>query len=305
MRLRHRLAVAFFVLVALAVAGLPAIAAQNDEVLLPEQSAAKARAILQQVVAKLGGSAYLNVRDTDCSGRLAQLDRNGALSDYTLYRDTWLLPDKDRKEYIVKGEHSILGFLVMIDGLNISHGGTTIMTFNGNQGWLLDKSGVSEQPEDVIQTFNQQLKSNLDNVLRNRLNDRGLEIRYAGSDLIDLKEAEWIEFTDADRRQYRLGLAKSTHLPLRWVVEGRDPKTQERMETTTTYSQFLPVDGVLAPVRFGRNQNGRDLYEIFYDSCKYNGGLSPDLFTRAALEKRSSQTGSKGGKNDKPDNRKK
>lgn len=302
MRLMQRLVAGLVLLLLPVTAGSKPAEAQNDEAMLPEQSVAKAKAVLQQVIAKLGGSAYLNVRDFDCTGRLAQLDRNGAMSGFTNYRDTWILPDKDRKEYITKGEHTIVGFLIMIDGLNISHGGTIVSIFNGNQGWLLDKSGVSDQPEDVVQTFNQGVKSSLDNVLRKRLNDPGLEIRYAGSDVIDLKEAEWIEFTDTDRRQFRLGLAKSTHLPLRWVVEGRDPKTQERTETTTTYSQFLQFDGVMAPVRIGRAQDGRDLYEIFFDSCKYNSNLAPDLFTRGALEKRSPQTGSKGGKNAKPNN---
>lgn len=302
MRLMYQLVAGLVLLLVAVTVGSKLAEAQNDEVMLPEQSAAKARAILQQVIAKLGGSAYLNVRDSDCTGRLAQLDRNGAMSGFTNYRDTWILPDKDRKEYLTKGQHTIAGFLLGIDGLNIYHGGSIVMLFNGGQAWILDKSGVSDQPEDIVQTFSQAVKSGMDNVLRKRLNDPGLEVRYAGNDLIDLKEAEWIEFTDTDRRQFRLGLAKFTHLPLRWVVEGRDPKTQERTETTTTYSQFLQFDGVLAPVRIGRAQDGRNLYEIFFDSCKYNSNLSPDLFTRGALEKRSTQTGLKGGKNANPDN---
>ncbi len=305
MRLMHCLAAGLFLLLVTAMAGSKPAAAQSSEALLPEQSAGKAKSILQQVVAKLGGGAYLNVRDTDCSGRLAQFGNNGAMTGFTQYRDTWILPDKDRKEYIVKGEHTIAGFLIGIDGLNISHGGVIIMMFNGDKGWILDKSGVSDQPEDVAKTFAQQVKSGMDNMLRSRLNERGLDLRYAGTDVIDLKEAEWIEFTDKDRGQFRLGLEKSTHLPLRWVVQSRDPKTQERTETITSYSQFMPFDGVLAPVRIARAQDGRDLFQIYFDTCKYNANLSPDLFTRSALERRSHQGGSNGNKSEKPDNQKK
>ncbi len=305
MRLMRWLAAGLFLLLVTATAGSRTAAAQNSEALLPEQSAAKAKSILQQVIAKLGGSAYLNVRDTDCSGRLAQFGNNGAMTGFTQYRDTWLLPDKNRKEYIVKGEHTIAGFLIGIDGLNISHGGITVMLFNGNQGWILDKSGVSDQPEDVAKNFAQQVKSGMDTMLRSRLNEKGLDLRYAGTDVIDLKEAEWIEFTDKDRGQFRLGLEKSTHLPLRWVVQSRDPKTQERTETITSYSQFTPFDGVLAPVRIARAQDGRDLFQIYFDACKYNSNLSPDLFTRSALEQRSHQAGSKDNKSEKPDNKKK
>ena len=34
-----------------------------------------------------------------------------------------------------------------------------ITVYNGNEGWELDKSGVSDQPEDLVKTFNEQVKS--------------------------------------------------------------------------------------------------------------------------------------------------
>ena len=75
--------------------------------MLPDQSAAKAKQVLQQVIAALGGQAYLNVRDTQCDGRAAQFGTAGTLTGFTLFRDLWLLPDKNRVEYFTKGEHTI------------------------------------------------------------------------------------------------------------------------------------------------------------------------------------------------------
>src|ERR1700730_8436772 len=84
------------------------VAAQPGQELLPEQSAAKAKAVLQQVIAALGGSAYLNVRDSDCEGRVAQFGSSGDLSGFSPFRDLWILPAKERVEYISKGEHTVL-----------------------------------------------------------------------------------------------------------------------------------------------------------------------------------------------------
>ena len=67
------------------------------------------------------------------------------------------------------------------------------------------KSGVSDEPEDVIKNFNEQLKSGMNNMLRKRMNEPGVEVQYAGTDLIDLKEAEWIEFTDSEHREHAPG----------------------------------------------------------------------------------------------------
>src|ERR1700730_10493040 len=181
-------------------------AAQPGQDLLPEQSAAKAKAVLQQVIATLGGSAYLNVRDSDCEGRVAQFGSSGDLSGFSPFRDLWLLPAKERVEYISKGEHTVLAFLLGADDLSISHGGVLVTVFNGEQAWMLDKAGVTDQPEDVTKNFVEQIKTGMNNMLRSRINEDGVELRYAGTDLADFKEVEWIEFAARDHRAVRVAV---------------------------------------------------------------------------------------------------
>jgi len=275
--------------------GMPAAARPGQE-LMPDQSATKAKAVVRQVIATLGGGAYLNVHDSDCEGRVAQFGSSGDLMGFTSYRDLWLLPSKDRVEYISKGQHTVLAFLLGVDDLSISHGGVLITVFDGDQGWILDKSGVIDQPEDVTKNFAEQVKSGMNNMLRSRMNEDGVEFRYAGTDIVDLKEVEWIEFSDRDHRALRMAVEKSTHLPLRWVVEKRDPETRERTEVATSYTQFISLDGVLTPLSITRTQNGRRVTQTYLSSCKYNSNLSPQLFTRASLEQRSAEIAKKGYK---------
>jgi hypothetical protein len=274
----------------------------NAQELMPEQSAAKARQVLQEVIGALGGQAYLNVRDTECEGRIAQFGTNNELMGFTAFRDLWLLPDKNRTEYISKGEHTIAGFLMGSDNLMITHGGIMITVFNGDQGWLLDKSGLSSQPEDVVKNFTDQLKTGMNNMLRTRRNEPDVEAQYGGPDLIDLKEAEWIEFTDRDHRDLRLAVDKLTHLPLRWMVVTRDPETRERTETTTSYTQYISVDGVQTPLSIVRARNGRKVIQTFLTGCKYNSNLDAQLFTRTSLEQRSAEVSKKGYKKAKDKN---
>lgn len=278
--------------------GLPA-AAQPGQDLMPDQSAAKAKAVLRQVIATLGGSAYLNVRDSVCEGRVAQFGSSGDLMGFTSFRDLWLLPSKERIEYLSKGEHTVLAFLLGADGLSISHGGVLITVFDGDQGWILDKSGVIDQPGDVTKNFAEQVKSGMNVMLRSRINEDGVEFRDTGTDIVDLKEVDWIEFSDRDHRALRMAVEKSTHLPLRWVVEKRDPETRERTEIATSYTQFISLDGVLTPLSITRTQNGRRVTQTYLSSCKYNSNLSPQLFTRASLEQRSAEIAKKGYKDTK------
>jgi hypothetical protein len=278
--------------------GRPAAAGVAQD-LLPEQSVAKAKQLLQQVIAALGGPAYLNVRDTQCDGRTAEFGTAGTLMGFTLFRDLWLLPDKNRVEYYTKGEHTIAGFLMGSDDLVITHGGAMITVFSGEEGWSLDKAGVSDEPEDLVKNFNDQLKSGMNNMLRRRMNEPGMEVRYGGADLIDLKEAEWIVFTDRDDREMRLGIDKFTHLPLRWVVATRNPDTRERTEVTTSYTQYMALDGIKTPLSIELFHNDRKMSQTFLSSCKYNSNLDPQLFTRAALEQHAGEATKKGYKDSK------
>jgi hypothetical protein len=278
--------------------GRRSLAGQSQE-MLPDESSVKGRQVVRQVIAALGGQNYLNVRDTQCDGRVAQFGTAGTLMGFTLFRDLWLLPDKNRVEYISKGEHTILGFLMGSDELLITHGGAMITIYSGNEGWSLDKSGVSDQPEDMVKNFSEQVKSGMNNVLRKRMNEPGFDVRYGGTDLIDLKEAEWIEFTDSDHREMRLGIDKFTHLPLRWVVATRNPDTRERTEVVTSYTQYLLTDGVKSPLSIELSRNDRKVTQTFLTNCKYNADLAPQLFTRADLEQHAAEVTKKGYKDSK------
>jgi hypothetical protein len=302
-RLNLRAAACFGLLFALTAAWRSLAGAQPGQEMLPEQSAAKAKQVLQQVVTALGGQAFLNVRDTDCEGRIAQFGSNGEeLMGYTPFRDLWLLPDKDRTEYISKGQNTIAGFLLGADGLAITHGGVMITVYSHDEGWILDKSGVASQPDDMVQTFNEQVKSNLNNMLRSRMNEPGVEMSYAGPDLIDMKEAEWIEFTDRDHRDLRLAVDKLNHLPLRWMVTTRDPETRQHTVVETSFTQYLAMDGVKTPLNIVRTKNDRKMSQTFLTGCKYNSNLGADLFTRAALDQRAAEVTKKAYKNVKDKN---
>ena len=77
----------------------PAAHAQSSSALMPAESAAKARAILDQAIEALGGPLYLRLHDSDCMAKLAGFERSGqigGLGDVHVLRQ---LPDKNRTEY--------------------------------------------------------------------------------------------------------------------------------------------------------------------------------------------------------------
>lgn len=253
--------------------------AQDGEILLPEQSAAKAKGLLEEMIQAMGGSAYLNVKDSTCKGRLGSFGHSGALSGYDVFLDYVKQPDKDRQEMSKKR--------------NI------IYVTNGNKGWVLDRGGVSEEPSGQIEENQRELQVDLDYILRFRLNEPGMIFRYDGPDVVDLKEADWVEIDDPQGHEIRIAMAKLTHLPIRKEVAMRDPVTHMRAEEVDYFSNFQRVDGVTMYFQQTRFRNGMKVFQVFYDpdGCKFNTGLQDSFFTKESLEQRWTQVGKKGKKN--------
>jgi hypothetical protein len=240
--------------------------AQNPDTIPADKSSAMAKEIVQQLIAGLGGNAYLTVRDTDCTGRISQFGPlTGELGGFAQFHAYWIYPDKYRREITRKG--------IIID------------VYNGNQAWSLDKGGVTDLDPVVAATFQAGLKTSFDGLIRYRLKEPNLDYRYRGVDVVDLKQAEWVEIADGEERAFRIAVDRSTHLPVRYVVTSRDPKTGDPSSETTIYSNWHVMDGVETALQISREKDGKRVQQSFYDSCKVNSGVLPELFTKEDLER--------------------
>jgi hypothetical protein len=258
---------------------VPASWPQNPDTLMPEASTAKGKQILQQLIDALGGPTYLDIRDSDCEGRLARFGHNGELTGYTPFKDYWRYPDTNRTDYSKKG--------------------VIVNLYSGDKGWTLDKGGVSELSAASIADFQEQTKKDVNNLLRVRLKEPGMQIRFGGTDIVDLKTIDWVDITDSDGRNFRLAVDRTTHLLVRAVVSTPDETTHDRNVETSIYANFQLMDGVRTALQITTDHNGRRIAQVFFNSCKYNSGLPADLFTKAALEKRFSEVGSRKYKDEK------
>jgi hypothetical protein len=253
--------------------------AQNPDTLMPEASAAKAKQILQKLVDAFGGPTYLDIRDSDCEGRLARFGHNGELSGYTNFKDYWRYPDANRTDYSKKG--------------------VVINLYVGDKGWTLDKGGVSELSAASVADFQDQAKRDINNLLRVRIKEPGMAIRYGGIDIVDLKTVDWVDITDSEQRNFRLAVDQSSHLLARAVVSTPDQTMNDRNVETNIYTNFQLMDGVRTAMQITTDRNGRRSSQVFFTICKYNSGLPADLFTKSALDKRFSEVGSRKSKEEK------
>jgi hypothetical protein len=264
----------------LAVLLLTSVArAQNPDSMDPDQNTAKAKQVLKQLIDAIGGQTYLGAKSLECDGRRAQFGHNGQMMGYVDFKDYRVFPDKRRVDYGKKGN--------IID------------LFVGDQGWTLDRGGVSEEPAPSEADFQEAVKRDINNLLRMRLNEDRTLIQYAGSSVVDLRFVDWVEIVDADERKFRLAVDRSSHLLVRSIVITSDETTGERSEEVSIYTNYQVKDGVQLPQQITREKDGRRVAQTFYDSCHVNPNLPEDFFTKAALEQRFKAVGGKPAKEDK------
>jgi hypothetical protein len=263
-------------------------AAQNPDTMMPEQSAAKAKQILSDLINARGAAGYTEVREAECQGNRALFGHNGAITGYIGFTDFRQYPDKERLEYTAKSHNlkSIINTVIGVDGLDWSHAGIIIALYNGDRGWTLDRSGVTELPVTSISEFQEQVKRNIDNVLRVRLKEPGWTYRFGGSDTVDLKEVEWVELTDSDERVFRLAVDHNTRLLVRSVITTTNEETHERDDDVTMYTNYQLKDSVWTPMQVSKDHNGRRASQFFYDTCRYNPGFPSDFFDKSSLSKK-------------------
>lgn len=274
MRLKARMAIVLGALAMMALSGAARVGAQNPDTIPAEESAARSKTILQQMIAALGGAAYLNLHDSECTGRIAQFGQyTGELNADLPMHEIRMPPDKLRREAGKK--------------LNI------IDVYNGNQGWSLDKGGVEDGNAVAIANFQASLKMSFDVLVRSRLAEPGLYFHYGGEDVADLRQVDWVQLEDTDQHTYKIAVEKSTHLPVRFVIITRNPRTNDPVEDVTRYSNWHMQDGIETAFQVSRERDGKRVSQIFYDGCKYNSGVTADFFTREALVKRWAEMGHK------------
>jgi len=253
--------------------------AQNPDNMMPEEREAKGKQVLNQLITALGGPTYLDIRESNCDGRLAQFGHAGEMTGYTNFKVYWRYPDKNRTDFSKKG--------------------VIVNIYNGDQGWTLDRGGVSELSATAVADFQEQAKRDINNLLRVRLKEPGMAIRYGGTDVVDLRTVDFVEITDTEQRDFRLAVDRTTHYLVRSIVTLTDDTSPDRSVETHIYTNYQLMDGVWTPLQITLDRNGRRVNQVFFQSCKYNPGFSEDFFTKAALEKRFSEVGSKKYKDEK------
>lgn len=222
------------------------------------RSEERARRILHKTVEALGGEAYLAAQNIVRKGKFYQYRRDvprGSNEFRTLVAPPW----KRRVEFGKKAR------IVMIN--------------DGEQGWKIEYKNIKTQTEEELRNFRIDMKHDLDHILRFRLGEKDLKVRYLGKSRTHLEQLDGVQLMDASGDKVRIFVNSRTFLPVRMEYESPPRGKRWATEDEKFFHNYHEIDGVRIPFTVILNSNGYKALETQLSSAQINTDLSDTLFS--------------------------
>ncbi len=234
----------------------------------------RAKKVINEAVAALGGAKFLNVEDRIESGRAYSFyhERLSGLSIAKIYtRYLTVAPSKSGAELGIRERQAF--------GKNQD----TATVFREDEAANINWRGAKPVPKEQFARYKDSMLRNIFYILRQRFNEPGLVFESRGAAVVDYQPVEVVDIIDSENRLVTVYFHQSTKLPVAQKYSWRDPATKERNDETTRFGRYRDNDGIQWPQEITRERNGEKIYQIFSESVTFNQDLTDELFNIAAL----------------------
>jgi hypothetical protein len=226
----------------------------------------KGKRIVNEAVQALGGDRFLHMEDRTESGRAysfyrAQTSGTSIATIYTRY----LSPVAGK---VMQREREAFG-REQNEGLLI---------FQEDGAWDISFHGARRLDPERFKNYQESTLRNIFYILRQRLQEPGLEFYWAGSDMLDRVPVDMVDITDSSRVTVTVSFSQFDKLPVRQVYRRRNEQFHDFDTEVTTYAKYRDVGGVKWPYDTQRERNGDKIYEMYSSSVEINKDLKDSLF---------------------------
>lgn len=222
------------------------------------ENQARAKALLQDAIAALGGQAFLTFQTRSEKGRTYGFQHGEPRGAGIRYYRFWRWPDKER--------------------LELTKDRDWIIIINGDQGYEVTFRGTTNLAAAEKEGFLRRREHSLETVLRDWVNDPGVAFFYDGPTIADERPVEQVTLMDRQHRMVTLYLDSTSRLPIKKTFTWRDAENQRNVEESEVYGNYRNVQGIQTAGVITRTQDGQPVNQRFIDDVQYNQPLADSLF---------------------------
>jgi len=236
--------------------GIPKASA-NTGMSVADEDTRKAKAVVEQGIQALGGSAYLSIHDIEQQGRGYSF-HHGQGSGGDLFWSFYVYPDKERVEYTKERD--------------------VARVFLGDKGYEITYRGVHPVEDKDMIDYRRQRRYALDVILRQWVNDPTVILLYEGDAIAAQHSTTQVTLINSKNEAVTLDFDTETHLPVRKAFEWRDPVDRQKNLEEEIYDNYKPVSGVMVPYNVTRLFNGDMSRQRFLFTVTINQPLDEAMF---------------------------
>jgi hypothetical protein len=226
----------------------------------PDPMAAKARQLLDQMIAALGGEAWLNYKTFVQQGRTYNFFHGKPTAEGVLFWRFYEYPDRERRELTKQRD--------------------VVYIYNGDKGYEKTFKGTAADDDKTVQEVVRRRRHSLEVVLRQWLKDSGTVLFYDGQSVADQQLVDVVTLLNKDNDQLSIGIDIHTHLPINKRYTWRDPD-KYKVEDETIYGNYRKVQGIETPYTVTNLRDGEISGQSFLSHAEYNTPFAPGFFDAA------------------------
>lgn len=228
----------------------------------------RGRKLLDEMVAALGGDAWLNRTDWISYGKGA-----------TFYKSQPNPYVSEFEEYTRAQPFGVRLIIVSKQGVFIPTTKRDVaVVWTLDNGYEVTFRGKKELPKDEVEDYQRRRAHTLDVVVKDWLRQPGVMVTYEGTGLVGRRLADKVSILTASNDEVTIALDESNHRPLNRTFQWRDATYKDYDTDEEQYDNYQPVQGIMTPLTITRLHNGDTVSQRYLTKVVYNSNLSADLF---------------------------
>jgi len=247
--------------------GAPPSAALNGQT-----SEQRGSQLIDQMIAALGGDAWLNRKSVELVGRTSMFFHGAPDVGVTDYHELIRFPGSGQPEA------DRIGFLtergMIMPGKKID----VVQLWMDGHGYELSYKGKTDLPKEQVEDYYRRRAHSIEEVVRRWIHAPGVMIVYEGASMVERRQADKVTVLSADNDAVTIELDITTHLPMRRTFQWRNQQFKDHDEDVEQYDDYHTVQGLPTAMTITRYRNGDMSSQRFITKAVYNAPVDPNLF---------------------------
>lgn len=240
----------------------------------------RGRALIDQMIAALGGQAWLNRTSIETEGHGSAFF-HGEPNPYIIeYKQIERLPASGQPWARRVGFLTPRGMIMPGKKIDV------VQIWTDGHGYEVTYKGKTELPKDQVEEFYRNRAHSIDEVVRNWINAPGVMIVAEGTTMVGRRLADKVSVLTANNDAVTIELDATTHLPVKRTFQFRNQQFKDFDEFAEDYENYHDVQGLPTAMTITSYKNGDMVGQRYLTKIAYNVPADPSQFDIEILVKK-------------------